>query len=151
MTSTAAPVNWTAGGTDMVDVDGICLHTLVRGGPGETAKTRGEPDLIPGLPGLVPRLWEVESRTIEFRGFVRGTGSDEDDQREDYWDNRIALGALLDPTEVMTLNITLPGGDTYTIEARPLSLENAFRQIVPSFAEVSVTFESYDPDWVAGS
>lgn len=151
MTSTAAPVNWTVDGTDMVDTEGTCLHTLVRGGPGETALTRGEADLVPGLPGLQPRLWEVERRVIEFRGFVRGSGSDEDDQREDYWDNRIALASLLDPTEIVHIVVTLPNNDTYSIDARPLPLDGAYNQIVPSFAEVSVEFESFDPDWQAGT
>ncbi len=147
MTSAVAPVNWTAGGTDMVDVDGVCLHTLVRGGPGEPAQTRGDADVIPALVGQQPRLFEKDTRTIEFRGFVRGTGSDEAAQRSDYWSNRIALESTLDPTDVIQLVITLPGGAQYTIDARPTSI--GYNQKVPSFAEVSVELVSYDPDWAA--
>jgi hypothetical protein len=150
MTSNAAPVNWTVDGTDMVDIDGVCLHTLVRGGPGETAQTRGEADVIPGLPGMAVRLWEVERRVIEFSGFVRGTGSDEAAQRDDYWDNRIALATTLDPTELVHIVITLPGGAVYSIDARPLP-PIGYNQRVPSFAECSVEFESFDPDWTSGS
>lgn len=150
MTSNASPVQWEVDGTDMVDIDGICLHHLVRGGPGETASTRGEADVIPGLPGMAVRNWEVERRVIEFTGFVRGTGSTEAAQREDYWDNRISLGTLLDPTEIVHLVITLPGGDVYSIDARPLP-PIGYNQRVPSFAEVSVEFESFDPDWQSGT
>jgi len=146
MTSTAATVNWTADGSDMVNIDGICLHTLVRGGPGEPAQTRGEPDTIPALVGQQPRLWEKNLRVIEFRGFVRGSGSDEAAQRADYWDNRAALESTLDPTAVITLAITV-GGNDFTIDARPTSV--AYNERLPSIAEVSVEFESYDPDWAA--
>lgn len=148
MTSTVAPVNWTANGTDMVDVDGICLHTLVRGGPGETPQTRGEPILIPARPGLLPSLWERDHRTIEFRGWVRGTGSTETDQQQDFYDNKVTLATVLDPTAIIALVLTMPGGAQYTINARPMPLEGAFSQVVPSFALASVEFESYDPDWV---
>lgn len=148
MTSSAAPVNWTAAGTDMVDLDGICLHTLVRGGPGETAQTRGEANVVPGLPGMQNGLWEEERRVIEFRGFVRGTGSDEEDQRADFWANTIALAAVLSPTATIELIITLPGGSMYSINARPLP-PIGYNQIVPSYAECSVEFESFDPNWVA--
>jgi hypothetical protein len=148
VTSAIASVNWTAAGNDMVDPDGICLHTMVRGGPGETAMTRGEADLIPGLPGMQPRQWQVERRVIEFTGWVRGSGDDELDQQADYWDNRIALGAVLDPTDIIELVITLPGGSQYSINARPLP-PIGYAQRVPSYADCSVEFESFDPDWVS--
>ena len=149
MASGIAPVNWTADGTDMVDVDGICLHQLVNGGPGEPADTRGGADVIPALIGEQPRLWEKDRRVIEFRGFVRGVSSSETNDRDDYWDNRVALESTLDVTEIVHLVITLPGGAEYSIDARPTSI--AYSQKVPSFAECSVEFESFDPDWTSGS
>lgn len=148
MASDIALVNWTADSTDMVDPDGICLHTLVHGGPGETAFTRGEADVIPGLPGMQPRLWEVERRVLEFIGFVRGSGSTETDQRAAFWDNCITLADILSPRTVIDLVITLPGGAQYSISARALP-PIGYRQRVPSFADCSVEFESFDPDWVA--
>jgi len=132
----------------MVDPDGICFHTLRRGGPGETALTRGEADLIPGLPGMAPRLWEVERRIIEFTGWVRGVATDEESDREDYWDNRITLAGWLPPTEIIEIVITLPGGAQYSISARPMPIP-AYREEAPSYAENSLEFESFDPDWVA--
>lgn len=146
MTSAAATVTLTYDSQDIQDIDGIFLD-LHKGGPGEIADIRGIDDIIPGLDGRTVRNRRVDKRTIELRGFVRGTGSDEAAQREDYWDNRIALAALFDPTEVNNLVATLPGGLEYTISARtqpPFVLN----QRVPSFAEVSIVLESVDPDWV---
>ncbi len=149
MSSPIAVVGWEWNGNDMVDPDGICFHTLVRGGPDTTANVRGENRLVPALAGMQQGLFEVNDRTIEFIGFVRGDGADEDAQRADFWSNAIALAAMLDPTAFGTITITLPGGAEYTIAARPNPIP-AYRMEVPSYGENSLTFESVDPNWTAG-
>jgi hypothetical protein len=145
MTSSAAVVTLTYDGNDVQDIDGIFLD-LYRGGPGDIPEVRGEDDVIPGLDGRVVRNRRMDRLTIELRGFVRGTGTTETDQREDYWDNRILLASWFDPTSTGPLVATLPGGLEFTIQARTLP-PFVFNQHVPSYAEVSVQLESADPEW----
>lgn len=148
MTSEIAVVQWTAAGQGMIDPDGICFHTLVRGGPDTTARPRGEDILIPRLPGMQQGLWEANERTIEFRGWVCGSGADEAAMREDYWDNKIFVANLLPPTAFIDIVITLPGGAQWGITARPQPIPG-YREIVPSYGENSIEFESVDPNWTA--
>lgn len=149
MTTEAAPVTLTYDSTDIQDLDGIFLE-IIRGAPGEPAEVRGRDDVALGRDGRVARNRRRDVRIIELSGWVKGTGSDEEDQREDYWDNRLALEALFSTGTTDVLQATLPNGDTYTINTRcrPPML---FRQIVPAFATVSIELESVDPDWEPGS
>lgn len=91
MTSAAATVNVTFGGSDYTDIDGIFLNSIIRGGPGELPEVAGRDDEIPGLEGVFVRNRIGRTRTIELRGWVRGVASTEATDRDDYWANREAL------------------------------------------------------------
>lgn len=144
MTSAAATVNVTFGGSDYTDIDGIFLNSIIRGGPGELPEVAGRDDEIPGLEGVFVRNRIGRTRTIELRGWVRGVASTEATDRDDYWANREALEAAFDPRTTATLVVDT-GAASYSIVARPVSVD--FNEMVPSFAEVSVVLQSTVPDW----
>lgn len=146
MSSSVAVVGAEYNNHDLVDPDGICFHTLVRGGPWETANVRGEDRLVPRLTGMVEGLFERNDRTIEFYIYVRGIGADEQGDREDFYDNALTLMGWLGPEEYRPLVITLPGGSQWSIEARPNPIP-PYRMQVPSFGENSITFVAVAPDW----
>lgn len=145
MTSAAAAVNVTYAGTDVTDMDGICLYAVVRGGPGEAPEVAGSDDELPGADGIFVRNRRKRTRTIELRGHVRGVASTEATDRDDYWANRVALEALFSVVTTGTLTIDT-GAVTKSIVARPLPSPK-YDERGPSFAYVSVVLESTVPDW----
>lgn len=149
MTSPAATVNITYDGTDVTDLTGIFLHSVVRGGPGTTPQVSGRDDQVPGTSGVFVRNRQARTRTIELRGWVRGVASSEATDRDDYWANRTTLEALFDPTDTATLSIDT-GTETYTITARPIPTPE-YDEAAPSFAYVSIVLESTVPDWTTAS
>lgn len=147
MPTDVAPVTLTAGGNDIQDLDGIFLE-LVRGGPGELADLRGGNYVAPRLAGRVRgnRLGDI--RPITLRGFVTGTGANEDAARGDYWDNRVTLASYFPVNTETALVAGLASGDSYTITVLPVgSRAITYNQVVPSMALVVVELESLDPDW----
>lgn len=144
MTSPAATVNITWDSADVTVIDGIFLHSIVRGGPGTLTTVAGQDDEIPGVEGVFVRNRIGRTRTIEIRGWVRGVASSESTDRDDYWDNRAALVAAFDPRTVATLTVDT-GTTAYSIDARPISVE--FNEVLPSFAYVSIVLQSTEPDW----
>ncbi len=144
MTSAVATVNVTWDSADFTDLNGIFLHSIVRGGPGTLTEVAGRDDEIPGAEGVFTRNRVGRTRTIELRGWVRGVASSESTDRDDYWANRAALATAFNPRNVETLAVDT-GGVTYSIDARPISVE--FNEVMPSFAYVSIVLQSTEPDW----
>ncbi len=144
MTSAAATANITWASSDYTDIDGIFLHRIVRGGPGELPAVAGVDDEIPGAEGVFVRNRIGRTRTIELRGWVRGIASTEATDRDDYWNNREALEAAFDPRTTGTLAVDT-GANSYSIVARPVTVD--FNELMPSFAEVSIVLQSTVPDW----
>ena len=149
MTSPAATVNVTFDSVDCTDLNGIFLHRIVAGGPGTLPEVDGKDDALLGADGMFARNRRKRTRRIELRGWVRGVGSSEATDRDDYWANREALEALFDPTATATLRVDT-GAAAYTITARPLP-SPVYDEAAPSFAEVSVVLESTVPDWTIGT
>lgn len=144
-------VQITYDGTPMTDPDGIYLHTIVRGGPGTTPSVKGIDDAIPGADGFFLRNRRKERRIIEARGWIAGVGAGDAVAASDYWDNRVALESLLDPTSTGTLEVTLPNGDSYSITARPLPMDG-MSDISTISAEIAVQWETVaDVDWEPSS
>jgi hypothetical protein len=148
MTSEVTTIALNFGGTDLGDIDGILIDRVIQGGPDEPSMVRGRDDVAPGKDGRVLRNRRSDVRRIEIRGWVTGTGADTDAQVSDYWDNRVALGTLMNPTTTQTLTATLKNGASYTIEARPVD-PPTYDQVAPMLARVSILMESIDPDWEA--
>lgn len=151
MTTAAAVVALTYGGQDVQDLDGIFLE-IYRGLPGEHASMRGVDTVVPGRAGQTRRNRVADVRIIGLRGWIRGTGANEAAQRADYAANRLAFGALFDPTAGdQELVATLEDGSTATIDAQATE-RTIWNRVVPSMAYVDVELDSVDPDWVlAGS
>lgn len=144
MTSTAAPVNVTFGGTDYTDFNGIFLYAVIRGGPGTLTDVAGSDDEVPGAEGVFVRNRIGRTRTIELRGWVRGVSTTETTDRDAYWAKRAALQTAFNPRLTASLVVDT-GATSYTIVARPMSVD--FDEQVPSFAEVSIVLQSTVPDW----
>lgn len=151
MTTPVAVIGLTYNGTDVQDADlGIFLE-IVRG-LSEGVRVRGKDTIVPALAGRIARNRVADGFIIELRGFVRGSGADEDVQRGDFRANVDTLRGLFDPTALpATLVATLEDGTTRECEARTLPENPLYgRQPVPSFQEVSIELESLDADWSAG-
>lgn len=149
MTTSIAVVGLRFDGVDVQDIDGLCLHSILRGGPGEPSEGRGGSVVIPRKVG---RFWlnrRRDHRGIELGGFIRGTGSDEAAQREDHYANLLAFETLFSASNRAELEATLPGGGIYTIQAITVP-PVVFDRIVPAYWELTIPMESDDPDWVAG-
>jgi hypothetical protein len=129
----------------LTDITGTVIDRIVRGGPDEPATVRGQDRVLAGAEGMWPGNRVKQSRQIELFGWVTGSGATVSDQVGDYWDNRIALGTLFDPTVTATLSVLFQNGDTHTIDARTVSV--SYNQTAPMMAEVSIVLESIDPDW----
>lgn len=144
MTSAAAPVNITFGGTDYTILSGIFLYRCLRGGPGTLPEVAGRDDEIPRAEGIFVRNRVGRTRTIELWGFVRGVSTTEATDRDAYWANRAALQTAFNPRSTASLVIDT-GAVSYTITARPLNVD--YNEVLPSFAEVSIVLQSTGPDW----
>ena len=141
-----AVIGLTYGGTDIQDLDGIYME-IIRG-LAERPSVRGSDTVVPGLAGRIRRSRVNDLLTIELRGWVRGSGADESEQRSDFATNRLNFRTIFNPTlGDQDLVATLEDGTTATISAQA-SDRTIWNQVVPSFAEVSVELDSIDPDWV---
>lgn len=149
MSSPAAVIGITYRGTDVQDVDGIFLE--IYSGLNERVDVRGVDRVVPGSAGQVAYNRRGHRRGIGLRGFVRGSGANEDVQRDDFRANVDVYDSLFDPTlDPGALVLTLEDGTTRSIDARTLP-GDIWDQKLPTFASVDVKLESVDPDWVAGS
>ncbi len=145
MTSAVATADFSFGGTDITDLDGIILDRFERGGPGELPITDGKDDPVPGADGVFVRNRRKRTRTIELKGWVFGTGSTVTDQIKDYWDNRESVESIFAPDDHDDLVALLRNGRTATIDAWPVSID--FDQRAPMAARVSIVLLSTEPDW----
>jgi hypothetical protein len=143
MTTAAAPVGLIYRGTDIQNLDGIFLE--IARGLVEVPEVRGVDLIVPSRQGQIRRNRVRHRMAIELRGWIRGTGSTEDAQRDNFAANRAAFQALFDPTlEPGQLLITLEDSTTEDISARTLNVIS--ETIVPSFVRVSVEMESVGLD-----
>lgn len=147
MTNAAAVIGLTVDGTDVQqDPIGIFLE-LVRG-LNEPPRVRGLDTVVPGAPGRLARNRVSDGFVLELRGYVSGTGSDEEAQRGAYRDLVNTFRVLFDPTrDPVDVVATLEDGSTASCSARALPTA-VWDQIVPAMARVSVEMESLDADWV---
>lgn len=145
MTTPVAVADISFNGTDISDLTGIMFERIEQGGPGTLPSVAGTDDPLPGADGVFPRNRRKRTRIIEIRGWVFGDGASAAAQVDDYWDNRIAVETLFNPTARDDLVAVLRNGYTATIEAWPVSVD--FNQVAPQMAEVSVVLQSVDPDW----
>jgi hypothetical protein len=148
VTNPVAVIGLTYDGTDVqANPMGVFLE-LVHG-LNETGRVRGLDTIVPALGGRVIRNRVADGFTVELRGYVSGTGVDEEAQRANFRFLVNTLRALFDPTrDPADLVATLEDGSTATCSARPLPTMVWGDQIVPSMAVLSVELESGDEDWV---
>lgn len=146
MANPAASIGLTFGGTDLQQNPiGIFLE-IVEGLAG-TATVRGTDTVVPGLAGRIARNRQPDTRRIELRGLVAGTGATEALQQDSFWDLVATLRALFDPTDSpASLVATLPNGTTATILARTLPTM-VWDQTLPALARVTIELESVAPTW----
>lgn len=149
MTTSVAVIGLTFKSTDIQTIGGIFLHTILRGGPGDTSQVRGVDWTVPQLDGRQEGNRVYDYRPITLRGSVAGDGADEAAQRQDFRENCIALADLFNPIDIGELVATLPGGAMYSINARPLP-SILYTEVVPAYADpVTIELESLDPNWTA--
>lgn len=92
----------------------------------ELPETRGEDDVIPGLPGRFRRNRVDDVLEIELRGSVRGLGATVDARAQDFRASVTALQAAFDPVggpgtlSVIAPYLGLPSG-SQSIEAYPVA------------------------------
>ena len=117
--------------------------------------TRGQDDVIPGLPGRVRRNRVDDRLIIELRGWVRGEGEDAIERQEDFRASVTALMAQFDPTggegtlSVVSPYLGLPSG-SQSISAYPLPwMEAAEMMNRMSFKRFSIELEAIGnpPRW----
>lgn len=94
MTSSVAVIQLTYDGVDILDIDGIHLE-LVQG-LFESATTRGIDVTVPGADGQVARPRRFHERQIVLDGFVRGSGTFQDERQSSYRANLDTLVALFE-------------------------------------------------------
>jgi hypothetical protein len=147
MANPAAVIALDVDGTDLQqDPIGIFLQ-IIAGGPYETSLVRGEDITVPSLEGQVPLSRVGHERKIVLRGYVAGTGTDEQDQRIDFEELALSLVELFDPRTIVTMTAELPSGAVATITCRPQA-PMLWDEVVPSMSRLQVEFLSTDPDWV---
>lgn len=146
MSNPAATIGLTFGGTDLQQATiGIFLE-LVRG-LNETAEVRGTDTIVPSLAGRIARNRVGDTRRIELRGLVAGTGATEALQQSSFFTLVATIRALFSPTaSAASLVATLPNGTTATILARTLPTM-LWDQELPSLARVTIELESVAPNW----
>lgn len=148
MSSPAAVVGLMFRGVDIQDLDGLYLEIIL--GLDGIPEVRGEDSVVPALVGRVPRNRIADRLAIELDGFVRGVGSSETTDREDYRANVASMQALFDPElDPGLLEATLEDGTVATIHARTLTMLE--ESIVPTYKHVNFELESVDPRWSVGS
>jgi hypothetical protein len=139
MSTAVAAIGLTYRGVDIQDLDGIYLE-IVRG-VNEVVEVRGVDLVVPSRQGQIIRNRVGHRLGIELRGWIRGTGSTEDAQRDDFAANRAVFKGLFDPTlDPGPLVATLEDSSVENIDARTLNVMS--QTIVPSFIQVSVEMES---------
>lgn len=147
MTNAVAVIGVSYDGTDVQQNPmGIFLELV--GGLNETPRVRGTDVIVPGLAGRVVRNRKADGFVVELRGYVSGSGVDEEAERASFRALVTSLRTLFDPTrDPADLVATLEDGSTATCSARPLPTM-VYNQQVPSMAVLSVELESVDGDWV---
>jgi hypothetical protein len=146
MTNAAAVIGLTVNSTDLQTDPIGYFFEVTQGGPYDIVEVRGSDVRVPSLEGQIPRSRVGDSREIRLEGHAMGTGADEQAQRIDYETRALALAALFDPRDLVTITLILPSGATATIEARTESMLRKDR--TPAYAEYNVQLESADPEWV---
>lgn len=149
MTNTAAVIGLSYESHDLQQ-SSIGIFLEIKKGLWGPAEVRGTDWVVPGLDGQQPGNRRLHRRSIELRGYVIGSGSDEATQRSSFVGLMEDLQDWFDPTTAGTLTATLPGSETATIEARCVP-PFVINQVGPAICEISIELESIDPDWVIGS
>lgn len=103
-------------------------------------------DSVPaGAPGVFARPRLILRRAFVLPGIITGADS------AAYYDNWATVVALFDLTDHGNLVATLPNGDVYTLDCRPINIipNEIFSDIL---AQPTVEFQSYEgADWQVGS
>lgn len=154
MTHAAATIPLTFDGVDIQFSDlGIFLEIIE--GLNDVPEVRGKDVVVPAADGQEFRNRRADRRRILLAGIVRGSGADVATQQADYRNNVQTLQALFDPTaDPAILEATLEDGTIQTINARTVGnglVIEEVRRLPSLFATVTVTLDSVDPHWVAGS
>jgi len=139
----------TANSIDLTTADLRLAFRLVKGFA-ENWATRGVDVVIPGADGQVAFPRKRDRLLIVARGFVMGSGVDEDAQRADFRDIQQTLRALMDPTQdPYTLTHVDEAGTTWTIDARPLPENPEWGDdTLPAYREAALSWVAIGADWV---
>ena len=149
--SATRPTGLTANGVDLTRTDLKISFRIVSGGPEDVWETRGEDTVIPTSHGQFPRNRKRDHLVITAEGFVQGAGADEAAQRADFLATRLAIKALMEPTQApYTLVHTDETGGEWTISARPENVAWETDDTLPSKREGSCQWRAVEDDWQAG-
>lgn len=147
MTSPIAVVGLVYDGHDLQVWPDLMIDELVTGGPGELAEVRGDDWTVPSLEGRQEGVWVYDYRPITLRGQISGSGSTEAARRSAAWTNRLTFASWFDPRVSAELQATLPNGQVWTIDARPIP-PILWTEADPTlFKPVTVELASLSPNW----
>lgn len=133
----------------------ICID-LIEGFQG-LPNVRGKDWIVPRLDGRIEGNRRFDVLVLPLAGFVRGSGQDAEERREDFLANVTALVAVMDPSlGSSTLRLSagylgLPMGSEATIEARVRNGSAGKLQNQQSFQLWTFELEALSPGWDIGS
>ena len=149
--SPAYATGLTADSVDLTRTDLKVMFRITSGGPEDVWETRGDDTVIPTSRGRFPRNRVDDQLVIVADGFVQGDGIDEAAQRSDFLTTRLAIRALMLPTQdPYTLVHTDETGNEWTIQARPVNVLWSKDDSIPARRNGSLEWLAVEDDWQAG-